>query len=139
MGIIFSIQLTYGKQEIIVQKEMPLNAMQKQNMNVVKMASEALSEGLPQKIDEYTTLIKIEGKGETLVYIFEIHTGSKSDEAVKKEDRTRMQKAVTNGICQSSKRFLDADIMISYIYRSAKSKKELFHFNVKKEDCDYFD
>jgi hypothetical protein len=48
-----------------------------------------------------------------------------------------MQKAVTDGICQSSKRFLQSDIMISYIYTSAKSKKKLFQFDVNKTKCDY--
>lgn len=46
-----------------------------------------------------------------------------------------MKKAVTAGICRSSKRFLDADIAISYLYNSAASKEKLFEFNVSKEDC----
>lgn len=119
----------------IEQKELPLTKMQQQNRTIVKLASEELSKSLPQKIDAYTTLLKIEGKGETLVYTFEINTGAKSDEAVRKEDRTRMQKAVTHGICSSSKRFLDADIALSYRYISAKSKEELFRFDVSKADC----
>jgi len=134
-GTILLAQTLLGEEPKIIQKEMPLTQMQKQNRTIVKMAAEELSKTLPQKVDEYTTLTKIEGKDETLVYDFEINTGAKSDEAVRKEDRTRMQKAVTKGICRSSKRFLDADISISYIYRSAKSQKELFRFDVKKENC----
>ena len=138
-GTILLAQALLGEEPKIIQKELPLTEMQKQNRTIVKMAAEELGKNLPQKVDEYTTLMKIEGKGETLLYIFEINTGAKSDETVQKEDRTRMQKAVTNGICHSSKRFLDAHINISYVYRSAKSQKELFRFDVKREDCEYFD
>jgi hypothetical protein len=80
-------------------------------------------------------LTKVEGKDTTIFYTFEINTGSKSDDTVRKEDRTRMKKAVTTGICQASKRFLDAQISISYIYISAVSKAELFQFNVSQKDC----
>ena len=125
-------------QEKIVMQEYPLTAVQKQNRNVVAMASESLNKSLPQKIDEYTTLTKIEGKEETLFYTFEIDTGTKSDEAIRKEDRERMKKAVTKGVCRSSKRFLKADIHIAYRYLSAQSRKELFRFDIQKSDCDYF-
>ncbi|AKF24862.1 hypothetical protein YH65_05275 [Sulfurovum lithotrophicum] len=132
-------QMLLAEEPKIIQKELPLTQMQKQNKTIVKMAAEGLNENLPQKVDDYTTLTQVEAKDETLIYVFEINTGAKSDEAVQKEDRTRMQKAVTNGICHSSKRFLDAHINIAYIYRSAKSKKELFRFDIKREDCEYFD
>jgi len=46
-----------------------------------------------------------------------------------------MQKAVTMGICQSSRRFIEAQINISYIYIGAKSKAELFRFDVTQADC----
>ncbi|BAF72431.1 hypothetical protein [Sulfurovum sp. NBC37-1] len=138
-GTLLFIQILSADENNITVKEYPLKKMQQQNRSIVKLASEELSRNLPQKVDKYTTLMKIEGKGETLLYIFEINTGTKSDEAVQKEGRTRMQKAVTNGICHSSKRFLDAHIRIAYIYHSATSKKELFRFNVKKKDCEYFD
>jgi hypothetical protein len=141
--LLFSCVLSFSQmlsaEEKIAVQEYPLTDMQKQNRNIVKLASEELSKSLPQKIDKYTTLKKIEGREETLFYTFEINTGAKSDEAVKKEDRTRMQKAVTNGICRSSKRFLDAHINIAYLYISAKSKNELFRFDVKRADCEYFD
>lgn len=138
-GVLLFIQTLTAEENRITVKEYPLTEMQKQNRAIVKMAAEGLNKNLPQKVDDYTTLMKIKGKEETLIYIFEINTGAKSDEAVQKEDRTRMQKAVINGICHSSKRFLDAHINISYIYLSAKSKKELFHFDVKREDCGYID
>jgi hypothetical protein len=107
-----------------------------QNQNVVKMAAESLSKELPKKVDNFTKLISIKAKDETLLYTFEIDAPS-SDEEIKAKDKTRMQRAVTRGVCKSSKRFLDSDIKISYIYTSAKSKKELFRFDIDKAKCDF--
>jgi len=115
--------------------EFPMDKMMQQNREVVKFASEGITKSLPQKVDKYTTLIRVEGQDTTLTYVFEINTGAKSDESVRSEDRTRMQKAVTSGICRSSKRFLDVEIKISYLYKSATSKEKLFQFNVSKDDC----
>jgi hypothetical protein len=115
--------------------ELPTNEMIKQNREIVKLASEEITKTLPQKVDKYTTLLRVEGQDTTLVYVFEINTGAKSDETVRNEDRTRMQEAVTSGICRSSKRFLDAEIDIAYLYKSAASKEKLFQFNVSKDDC----
>jgi hypothetical protein len=106
-----------------------------QNNEVVKLASKEISKQLPQKVDKYTNLVKIVGKDEALLYTFEIDTGSKSDDTVIKEDKSRMKKAVTKGICTSSIRFLKSGINISYIYASSKSKKELFRFDVSMKDC----
>jgi len=115
--------------------EFPQKEMQKQNREIVKLSSEEISRTLPQTIDKYTTLTKVEGKDTTLIYTFEINTGAKSDDAVRKEDRTRMQKAVTTGICQSARKFIEAQINISYVYISANSKAELFRFEVTQADC----
>jgi hypothetical protein len=106
-----------------------------QNQEIVQLAAKEISSQLPQKIDDFTQLVKLEGVGQTLVYTYEINTGSKSDETVINEDKSRMKKAVTQGICKSSERFLTSGIDISYIYASAKSKKELFRFDVSREDC----
>lgn len=116
-------------------QEMSTDEMEKQNRIIVKLASEEISKTLPQNIDKYTTLQKVEGKDTKLIYIYEINTGAKSDESIRNEDRSRMQQAVTNGICKSSKRFLDAKIDIAYLYRSATSKENLFVFNVSQKDC----
>ncbi len=121
--------------EAFKSQEIPTSELIKQNRQIVKLASEEISKTLPQKVDAYTTLLKVVGEDTTLTYIFEINTGAKSDETVKNEDRTRMKKAVTKGICQSSKRFLDAEIHISYLYKSAVSKTKLFQFDVSKVDC----
>lgn len=116
-------------------QEMPTSELIKQNRQIVKLASKEITKTLPQKVDNYTVLQKVEGKDTTLTYVFEINTGAKSDETVKNKDRSRMQKAVTKGICQSSKRFLDAEINISYVYKSTASKVVLFQFDVTKDDC----
>lgn len=129
-GLTISMQAK-GMQE----GELPTNEMIKQNKEIVKLASEEITKTLPQKVDKYTKLLRVEGQDTTLVYVFEINTGAKSDETVINEDRTRMQKAVTSGICRSSKRFLDAEINITYLYKSAASKEKLFQFNVSKNDC----
>lgn len=123
-------QLQAGK---IKQEEIDLNKFQ--NTEVLKMAVVELSKDLPQKIDAYTTLVDVTKKELTLIYVYEINTGVKSDEAVRAEDHERMRQAVTAGTCQSSKRFLDSGISLSYLYNSAKSKAELFQIDVKKEDC----
>ncbi len=134
----FSIITTLSQSilaEGIKQQDLPIKEMQKQKREIVKLSSEEISKTLPQTVDKYTTLTTVQGKDTTLVYTFEINTGAKSDETVKKEDRTRMQKAVTIGICQSAKRFIDAQINISYIYISANTKVELFRFDVTRADC----
>ena len=136
LSIILTLsQLSFAEGQQVQTRDLPTKEMQKQNREIVKLSSEEISKTLPQTVDKYTTLTTVKGKDTTLIYTFEINTGAKSDETVKKEDRTRMQKAVTTGICQSAKRFIDAQINISYIYISAKSKKELFRFDVTQADC----
>jgi len=134
LSIIITLSQT-SLAEGIKQQDLPVEEMQKQKREIVKMSSEEISKTLPQTVDKYTVLTKVEGKDTTITYTFEINTGAKSDEAVKKEDRTRMKKAVTTGICQSSKRFIDAQINISYIYIGVNSKAELFRFDVTQADC----
>jgi hypothetical protein len=119
----------------VQQQELPTEQLKKQNKELVKLAATEINKTLPQTIDTYTTLTKVEGKDTTILYTYEINTGSKSDETVQKEDKSRMKEAVTYGICKGSKRFLDAQINISYLYISAKSKVELFRFDVSQSDC----
>jgi len=109
--------------------------MAAQNTKICELAAKELSKNLPQTIDKYTKFVAAKANGTKLEYIFEINTGAKSDQAVQKEDHSRMQNAVTNGVCQSSKRFFDAQIDISYIYKSAKSKVKLFQFDISKQTC----
>ena len=131
MSILSSVMLAEGMQT----QELPTTELIKQNRQIVKLASEEISKSLPQKVDQYTTMTKVEGKDNTMVYIFEINTGAKSDETVKNEDHTRMKKAVTQGVCKTQQRFLDAEINISYLYKSAITKAVLFQFDINKEDC----
>lgn len=109
--------------------------MKIQNKNVIKHVVAELSSKLPQTVDKYTTFTNITSDDLTLIYTFEINTGAKSDEAVIKEDKPRMAPYIKKGICQSSRRFLQSDINIKYIYVSAASKKELFSFLVEAKDC----
>ena len=106
-----------------------------QNREIVALVVKELSKDLPKRVDQFTEFVGIKGDGLTLTYIFEINTGAKSDEAVIKEDHSRMRQAVTQGVCRSSQRFLDAQINISYLYQSAKSKAKLFQFNITQADC----
>ncbi|OQX60221.1 MAG: hypothetical protein B5M52_00625 [Helicobacteraceae bacterium 4484_230] len=121
----------------MVRQEVDLNKFQ--NSEVLKLAVKELSKDLPRKIDAYTTLVNVRKENLTLVYVYEINTGAKSDEAVRKEDHERMRLAVTDGTCRTSKRFLDSGISISYLYNSAKSKKKLFQFDISRKECHYND
>ncbi len=121
------------KSEKIRQREVDLNKFQ--NHEVLRLAKEELNRHLPQKIDPYTTLVKVDTKDLTLIKTYEINSGSKSDETIKNEDHTRMRKAITKGTCMTSQRFLHSGISLSYIYISATSKTELFQFNVSRKDC----
>lgn len=106
-----------------------------QNRKIVALVVEELSKDLPKTIDQYTQFVGIKNDDLTLIYIFEINTGVKSDETVQKEDHSRMKSAVTQGVCRSSQRFLDAQINISYLYKSAKTKAKLFQFDITQADC----
>ena len=117
------------------EREYPVDKLREQNRKIIQMVVTEISKDLPQKVDKYTTMSKVRDENLTLIYTFEINTGAKSDEAVIKEDRPRMEKAISRGICQSSKRFLDAGITLTYEYISASSKKELFSFTLNQERC----
>ena len=106
-----------------------------QNRKIIGLVVEELSKDLPKTVDQYTQFVGIKSDDLTLIYIFEINTGVKSDESIQKEDHSRMQSAVTQGVCRSSQRFLDAQINISYLYQSAKTKDKLFQFDITQADC----
>ena len=119
----------------IQNQEFPKEELKKQKIQIASMVTKEIAKTLPQKIDQYTTLISIKNDDATLVYTFDINSGAKSDEAIIKEDHSRMQRAVTQGVCQSSSKFLEAGINTRYIYKSAKSKKRLFVFDITQEAC----
>ncbi len=130
------LQLSGADSKKLTIQEFPQTEFKKQKMQIASMAAQELSKNLPQKIDTYTSLISIVNEDAVLVYTFEINSGAKSDIAIIKEDHSRMQKAVTKGICRSSSRFLESGINIRYIYKSAKSKKRLFVFNITQIQCE---
>ncbi|MFA6191017.1 MAG: hypothetical protein WC665_01565 [Sulfurimonas sp.] len=121
--------------EVAKTGDFPKGEMQSQSKEIVKQVVSEISKTLPQTIDKYTKFVNIQGKESTLLYTFEINTGAKSDETVRNEDKSRMQKAVITGICQSSSKFLEAGINTSYIYISTKTKEPLFQFDVTQKDC----
>jgi len=125
----FANDLPVKKQDVSPQQ------LQKQNKQIIKLVVKELSKDLPKTIDKYTMFTNISAKNSNLIYIFEINTGAKSDEAVRKEDRSRMREAVSYGVCKSSKRFMDAQITIIYNYISAKSKANLFNFKINQALC----
>ena len=133
--VIVLTEIVLAQTQQVQSKALNTIEMQRQNHRIVKMASRALSKNLPQSVDRYTALVKVDGVNSTLIYTYEINTGAKSDAAVIKEDKSRMKKAVVNGICQYNKRFLDAQIGITYIYRSVTTKRELFRFTVTQSEC----
>ncbi len=106
-----------------------------QNKHIVKLVVEEVSKTLPQEVDNYTQYVSIKSEGLKLISTFEIKTAPKSDEAVIKEDKPRMESFIIKGICQSSKRFLESNIDIAYVYANAATKKELFRFDVTKSSC----
>ncbi len=116
-------------------KEYPLEKLREQNHKIIRMVVEEVSKNLPQKVNKYTQMTKVRDENLTLIYTFEINASPKSDETVRKEGKAKMEKNVSKGICQSSKRFLDAGVTISYEYISASTKKELFTFTLNQKIC----
>ena len=116
-------------------REFPQKELKKQNIQIAAMAAQAMSKNLPQKIDQYTTLRSVKSDNTTLVYTFVISSGTKSDKEIIREDHSRMQKAITEGVCQSSQRFLKAGINTSYIYVSKKTDSPLFRFDITQAKC----
>jgi len=109
--------------------------LEKQNKEITILVAQELSKDLPKDIDKYTKFTSIVAHGATLTYTFEINTGSKSDKSVMEKDKSRMEEAVVNGVCRSSKRFMDAQITVNYVYKSAKSKVKLFTFEINQKRC----
>ncbi len=127
--------LSYATEVIKDGQEYPMDKMREQNQKIIKMVVEEVSKGLPQKVNKYTQMINIRDENLTLIYTFEINAAPKSDETIRKEGKKKMEKYVSKGICQSSKKFLDVGVTISYEYLSASTKKELFTFTLTQKIC----
>ncbi len=112
--------------------------LKKQNKTIVKMAAEDISTHLPQKVDRFTTMVGVDHKGANLIYIYELNVPGKSDKDLIKEGKKRMSSQLKKSSCFSAKRFLKSDITLSYVYKSANSKKTLFKVDVDKSDCARF-
>ncbi|WP_457606345.1 hypothetical protein [Nitratifractor sp.] len=110
--------------------------VRQQNREVVRLAAQSLSEGLPKKIDDYTTLRSIDANDTTLLYTFVLDVGPKEDEEIRKEGETRMRPRIIDGICRSSARFLQAGITVAYRYLNKASGKELFRIDVDQKVCE---
>lgn len=115
--------------------DFPQEEMKAQKLQMAKMMAEELNSTLPQVVDQYTTLASVNNNKTTLIYTFKINTAPKSDETVRKEDKSRMKRAVTNGVCQSAEKLLTAGISYSYIYISSTTKAHLFQFDIEQKDC----
>ena len=116
-------------------REFPQEELQKQKNHIAYMVAQEIKKTLPQKVDKYTTLVDISNDKALLIYTFELNVPSKSDAQIIQEDHTRMQRAITKGVCESSEKFLTAGINTRYIYKSAQSKKELFRFDITRDIC----
>jgi len=130
-----SLNYIFAKEIQIQEREFPKEEFQKQNSEIAFLVAKEISKTLPQVVDKYTTLTHIKSDGTTLLYTFEINSGAKSDDAIRKEDHSRMEKAITEGVCQSSSKFLSVGINTSYIYVSAKTKEILFQFDITQDKC----
>ena len=128
IGVLYAQDLPIKNQDVSPEQ------MKRQNVKIVALSAKELSKTLPQKIDKFTRLLKIEADNTTLIYSFEINS-TKSDDVIKKEDKSRMREGVTMGVCKDSKRFLDAMITIKYNYLSASSSDVLFSFDINREKC----
>ena len=140
MGLVISATTLFAVNDLPatsdpLMKEKADKQIKLQNKEVLKSAVAAYRKNLPQRVDKYTTFTRVESQGLTLIRIYEINTGAKSDEMVRQEDKSRMQEAVKYGVCTTSKRFLDSNIALTYLYKSAKSKAELFRFEFSSKDC----
>jgi len=126
---------TYATDIVRDGQEYPIEKIKEQNRQIIRMVVEEISKTLPQKIDNFTSMTNITDENLTLIYTFEINTEAKSDESIQKKDKPRMEKAISKGICQFSKRFLDAGIILNYTYLNASTKKELFTFSMNQKKC----
>ncbi len=109
-----------------------------QNGEILKMMKEELSKNVPKKIDPYTTLVAVDVDGLTLVSTYEINTGVKSDESVRKNDMPRMRNAIIQGECKRSKIHFENGMAIEYRYKNFNTKKDIFGIKVELKDCEKF-
>ena len=132
--MLISSLVSFAKLSIKNQDVSPAQ-LEKQNKQIVQLAATEISKQLPQKIDRYTTITQVLAQDTNLIYVHEIRVDAKSDDAIIKEDHSRMQKAIIKGVCRTSQRFLEAKINLTYRYISAVTKRKLFEFNINEQTC----
>ena len=135
VSIVIFTQIILASNLPVRNQDVSPKQLQKQNKQITKLAAEQIAKSLPQVVNKYTTATNIKAIGSNLIYIYEINTGAKSDKSVIAEDRMKWEKLYIKNVCQRSKRFLDAQIKLSYQYLSAKTKVKLFQFDVTQEKC----
>jgi hypothetical protein len=135
LSSILLINLTASQNAPLRNKELSTKEMKKQNKFIVNLAAQEMNKSTPQAIDKLTTLVQVRANKTTLEYIYEINIAPKTDKYVQKQNHSKMKDAIIRGTCNKSKRFLQADIDITYIYKSSLSKVELFRFNVNQKSC----
>lgn len=134
--LLLSLTLTQAQDLPYKSQELSTSDMKANNKEITSLAAKEISKSLPQTIDKFTTLISCEAKDTMLIYTYELNVAPKSDEEVKKEGLKRMKESLVYGTCEHSARFLQADITIRYIYKSATTKAELFSLDIDKKSCD---
>jgi hypothetical protein len=114
--------------------DLSVDKMREQNLIVVQKAVEGIRQDLPQKVDKFTKLIAVDSNATQLIYTFEVATGAKSDTALRQEG-AKMAPRIQNGICRSAKRFMEADISLSYRYITHTTHTEILRVDVDKSKC----
>jgi hypothetical protein len=114
--------------------DLSVDKMREQNLIVVQKAVEGMRQDLPQKVDNFTKLIAVDSNATQLIYTFEVATGAKSDATLRQEG-AKMAPRIQNGICHSAKRFMEADISLSYRYVSSATHAEVLRVDVDKSKC----
>jgi hypothetical protein len=109
-----------------------------QNREILNLMKTELSKNLPRKIDPYTTLVAVDINALTLISTYEINTGGKSDESVRKNDMPRMVKAITHGECKRSKVHFENGMALEYRYKNAATKKDIFNIFISLKDCEKY-
>jgi len=135
ISLLAVVQVAFAKDLPVKKQDVSPQQLESQNKQIVILAAKQMSENLPQVINKYTTITSIKADDTSLIYTYEINTGSKSDKTVQAEDRTKWEKVFTKNVCERSKRFLDAQVLLSYVYISAKTKVKLFQFDVSQAKC----
>ena len=128
-------QAVFGVDLPVKNQDVSAEQLKSQNKEITKLVATELSKSLPQVINKATKIISIEAIETNLIYTYEINTGAKSDDAIRAEDRTKWEKIYVKNVCKRSKRFLDAQVKLSYVYISAISKEKLFQFDIEQADC----